>query len=164
MEDLEQPAKGRKEGEDHGEVAGGSQPEKATNVLVHRTDLKTLQQTTDYVSLDIKRWQDQSVARVHEQHLTKSLNVGPKSPIMSMQESDTNSDAVSQASIVALEAKFDALCAAISNRGPPRPVLRSHPGRAPSGSRLRLQLPNARRLIQLPCLSGTCCILTQIPV
>ena len=55
-------------------------PERVQNDLVHRTELKTLQQMIDFVLLDIKRWQDQTVARAHVHHLGHSLSIGPKAP------------------------------------------------------------------------------------
>ena len=58
--------------------------EKVSSEIVHRPELKSLQQTLDYVLLDLNRWADRKIAQVHEQHVAGTVNTGAKNPVMSI--------------------------------------------------------------------------------
>ena len=119
-------------------------PEKVQAELVHRPELKTLQQTIDYVLLDLHRWSDRSIARVHEQHLNANLHTGPKNRVMMLHdggpEAPPKTDSPAQANDLA--GKIDEIVAALNTRGPPRrPGGAARPPRPRQSGLPRLGLP-----------------------
>ena len=103
-------------------------PEKVTNDLIHKPELQTLQQTIDYVLLDIRRWQDQSIAKIHEHQFAQSLGTGPKGPVMPRLEAETvmAPKEIQDGKLAELQSKLDNLVAAINTRRPP--ARRQSPG------------------------------------
>ena len=57
-------------------------PDKVSAELVRTPKLSTFQETIVDVLLDLRRLQDHSFAKIHEQRLTQSLNIGKPRPVM----------------------------------------------------------------------------------
>ena len=118
-------------------------PEKVQAELVHRPELKTLQQTIDYVLLDIHRWSDRNIARVHEQHLNSNLHTGPKGHVMMLHgdgpEAPPASDVPSQPHDVA--GKIDEIIPAKAAISTSRPATGRRPPPAPARGRRRSSSP-----------------------